>query len=179
MNMPLTFTNPLQEAMTPELRRRIERAYREFPELTDRRVAVGITKRRGLDGYAVRKDFCIRLYVTRRTTPSFYTIGHELTHLLQKPGLGLIPNGEVQCDIWTLARSDLFLDERPSYLRLSSYTEEDWPGHARRVRELCQQAVKVRKTNRNYIVWLKDMLRQNFGGPTQLCGTSGATAMGS
>jgi hypothetical protein len=162
--MPLIFTIPLQEAMTPELRRRIERAYRKFPELTDRRVVVGITKRRGLDGYAVGGDYCIRLYVTRRTTPSLFTIGHELTHLLQKPGLGLIPNGEVQCDIWTLARSDLFLDERPNYLRLSDYTQEEWPFHARRVRELCQQAIEVRRTNRNYIVWLKDMLRQNLRG---------------
>ena len=166
--MPLAFTAPLQDRMTPELLRRIERSYIEFPELAGRRVVVGITKNRRLEGYAVGEDSCIRLYVSRKSIPSFHIIGHELTHLLQKPGLGIVPNGEVQCDIWTLARSQLFLDQMPTYLRLHPCTQESWKQHASRIRELCTQAIEVRRTNRKYIVWLKDMLRQYFRNSSNL-----------
>ena len=41
-------------------------------------------------------------------------------HLLQRPCLGIVPAGEMQCDIWTLARSELFLDEKPCYLELAA-----------------------------------------------------------
>ncbi len=165
--MPLIFTGPLLHEMTPELRRKIERAYSKFPELADRRVIVGITRKRGLDGYAVVEDFCIRLNVSRRTV-SHFTCGQELMHLLQKPGLGIIPDGEIQCDIWTLARSRLFLDEMPSYLDVSPCTEDTWEGHASDIRQLCIRAIEVRKTKRRYIVWLKAMIRQCLGGPIQL-----------
>jgi hypothetical protein len=166
--MPLRFTIPLQEAMTPELSRKIARAYQEFPELMGPQILVGITKRRGLDGYAVRQDFCIRLYVTRRTAPSFYTIGHEFTHLLQKPGLGTVPNGEVQCDIWTLARSELFLDEVPTYLDVGARTKENWKHDAGAVGDLCRRAIEVRRTTRNYIVWLNGMFERRYGTPSDL-----------
>lgn len=166
-DMPLVFTGPLLNEMTLELGRKIEHAYSKFPELRDRRVIVGITKKRGLDGYAVGEDFCIRLNVNRRTGLSHFTIGHELTHLLQKPGLGTVPDGEVQCDIWTLARSELFLDEMPGYLEIPC-PEESWRDHARHVRELCIQAIEVRRANRRYIVWLRNMLRQYLTSPIQL-----------
>ncbi|MFQ5695314.1 MAG: hypothetical protein ACE5HB_04935 [Terriglobia bacterium] len=166
--MPLVYTGPLREVLTPALKSKIERSYAEFPELARQRVVVGLTKKRGLDAYAVGEDFCIRLRVRRRAPVSRFTIGHELTHLLQKPGLGLIPEGEVQCDIWTLARSKLFLDESPSYLDLPSSIESNWGRHARRVHELCRQALEVRKANRRYIVWLRQKLREHLTGPRQL-----------
>ena len=166
-DMPLIFTGPLLNEMTFQVRRKIERAYSKFPELADRRVIVGITHKRGLDGYAVVEDFCIRLNVNRRTV-SHFTIGHELMHLLQKPGLGIIPDGEIQCDIWTLARSELFLDEMPSYLEVHPCTDETWEHHATLVRELCIRAIEVRRSNRRYIVWLRKMLQRYLDGPIQL-----------
>ncbi|MEE8608316.1 MAG: hypothetical protein V3S55_11980 [Nitrospiraceae bacterium] len=165
--MALVFTGPLLNRLTPQVRRKIERAYSKFPELADRRVIVGITHKRGLDGYAVVEDFCIRLNVNRRTV-SHFTIGHELMHLLQKPGLGIIPDGEIQCDIWTLTRSELFLDEMPSYLEVHPCTDETWEHHATLVRELCIRAIEVRRSNRRYIVWLKNMLQRYLDGPIQL-----------
>ena len=48
--MPLTFTSPLLNEMTPELRHKIERAYSEFPELGDRRLIVGVTRKHWLGG---------------------------------------------------------------------------------------------------------------------------------
>lgn len=166
--MPLRFTNPLLDQMTPQLKRKIERAYMEFPELSKHPVLFGITWKRGIDGYAVIEDFCIRLNISRRTGTSYNTIGHELTHLLQKPGLGIVPSGEVQCDIWTLARSELFVDEMPSYLDVHPCTEQSWKQHARTVRKFCIRAIEVRRFNRRYIVWLRSMLRCRLTGPLQL-----------
>ena len=165
--MPLILTAPLLSEISYELKRKIERAYAEFPELVDRRVTVGITRKRWLDGYTVAEDFCIRFNIKHRAGVSYFTIGHELTHLLQKTGLGIVPEGEVQCDIWTLARSEIFLDEMPSYLDIPC-TEEGWRNHAREVHELCIRAIGVRRSNRRYIVWLKKMLRQHLAAPFQL-----------
>jgi hypothetical protein len=166
--MPLLFTRPLLAEMTLTLKQRIERAYIQFPELEGQRVVVGLTRKRGLDGYAIGEEFCVRLNVTPRARVSYFTIGHELTHLLQKPGLGIVPDGEVQCDIWTLARSELFLDEMPTYLDVHPCTDKDWKKHAPRVRELCARAIDVRKTRRRYILWLKNRLQQSFTAPVQL-----------
>lgn len=166
--MPLHFTAVLKEQLTPDLREKIERAYGAFPELQPKRVRVGLTHKRWLDGYADGEEFCIRLNVSRRRGVSYFTIGHELTHLLQKPGLGTVPEGEVQCDIWTLARSPLFLDEMPGYLDVHPVTEKDWGRHAAQVHELCRRALEVRHSNRRYIVWLKQSLLQHFSEPSQL-----------
>jgi hypothetical protein len=46
----------------------------------------------------------------------YFTIAHELTHLLQ--ARRLVPLGERACDLWALARSPLLIDCAPSYLRL-------------------------------------------------------------
>jgi len=166
--VPLHFTSVLSSRLTPDLKEKIERAYGEFPELQPERVRVGLTRKRWLDGYADGEEFCIRLNVSRRRGVSYFTIGHELTHLLQKPGLGTVPEGEVQCDIWTLARSPLFLDEMPSYLDVHPVTEKDWGCHAHRVHELCRRALEVRQSNRRYIVWLRESLRRRFSEPAQL-----------
>ena len=170
--MPLAFTNPLLDEITPQLKRKIERAYIKFPELSSHQVVFGITFKRRVDAYAVIEDFCIRLNLRHKTGTTYYTIGHELTHLLQKPGLGVVPDGEVQCDIWTLARSELFLDEMPSYLDVHPCSEESWTQHARTIRELCIRAIQVRRSNRRYIVWLrnnlKNTLQSHFSGPRQL-----------
>lgn len=166
--MPLVFSKPIREVLTPAVQGKIESSYAQFPELARRRVWVGRTRKRGLDGYAVGEDFGIWLNVTRRRGLSHFAVGHELTHLLQKPGLGIVPEGEVQCDIWTLARSELFLDEMPTYLDVHPIAEEAWRNHARRVHELCRRAIEVRETNRRYIVWLKNKLREPCADPAQL-----------
>ena len=95
---------------------------------------------------------------------TYFTIGHELTHLVQPPGLALIPSGEVQCDIWTLTRDPLFLDEKPCYLEVSC-DGRSWRRHAGAVRELCRRAIEIRRWNRRYIVWLREQLSAYFGRP--------------
>jgi hypothetical protein len=158
----LILTPPMARIASPELIRRLETALGLFPELGDGPVTVGMTANRRLDGLALPCERIIRLNPLRRRTVTYFTIGHELIHLLQPPGLALIPGGEVQCDIWTLARDELFLDEKPSYLQVSC-DGRSWRRHARAVQRLCRRAIDERCRNRRYIVWLKRQLGDYFG----------------
>src|SRR5262245_38306602 len=109
--MPVHYTGPMRAVLTADVEMRLENSLAQFPELANRTITVGLTK--SADGTAEIESMTIRLNVRRRRPVSYFTIGHELTHLLQNGGLGIVPGGEVQCDVWTLARSDLFLDDRP------------------------------------------------------------------
>ena len=159
-------TAPMATVISLQLHDQIGRALGEFPELGDRKVTVGLTGTPGIDGLAFADQMLVRLNVNRRRVP-YFTIGHELMHLLQRPGLGVVPAGEVQCDIWTLVRSELFLDEKPCYLEVACGTRE-WPRHAHDVRRLCRAALDVRRRDRRYIVWLKNQLRAHFDAPAPL-----------
>lgn len=87
----------------------------------------------------------------------------------QTPGLGSVPSGEIPCDIWTLARSDVFLDEKPCYLPIPC-RREDWSRHAQAVRRLCLRAIEERRRNRRYMVWLQHHIRAYFGQPVDVVG---------
>ena len=160
----LALTKPMAAAATLELVSRVERALTLFPELGDERVTLGLTASRGVDGLAYPSERLIRLNPYRRRMVTYFTIGHELTHLVQTPGLGLIPSGEVQCDIWTLARDALFLDEKPCYLDIDC-DGRSWRRHAHAVRQFCVSAIEVRQRNRRYIVWLREQLPAYFNRP--------------
>jgi hypothetical protein len=160
----LVLTAPMAKVAAPELIQRLERALRLFPELGDDPVTVGVTASRWLDGLAYPSERLIRLNPYRRRVVTYFTIGHELTHLLQPPGLALLPSGEVQCDIWTLARDPLFLDEKPCYLQVDC-DGRSWRRHAHAVRALCRQAIDERSRNRRYIVWLRGQLANYFSRP--------------
>lgn len=153
--MQIQLSRPMQKEMTAELMRRIERSLREFPELSDHTITVGVNRSDNLHGSADSRNMTIRLNPRLRGGVTYATIGHELTHLLQKPGLGIVPYGEEQCDIWTLARSGLFLDDFPFYLCSHLWKKKTWPGQAATVRALCVEAIQVRKTNRRYKIWLE------------------------
>jgi hypothetical protein len=150
----------MSRVLTPPLEERIYRCVAEFPELADHRITIGVTK--AADGTAEAGSMTIRLNVRPRRGVSHFTIGHELTHLLQRGGLAIVPDGEEQCDVWTLARSELFLDDRPYYLCPRLWSRTNWPQHAASVRQLCMQAIDERRTNRRYLVWLRRQLRSRF-----------------
>jgi hypothetical protein len=134
---------------------RIERALHEFPELSNHTITIGVNRSDDLHGSADSRNMTIRLNPRVRGGVAYATIGHELTHLLQRPGLGIVPYGEEQCDIWTLARSDLFLDDIPFYLCSQLWKKKTWPNYASAVRSLCIEAIQVRETNRHYKIWLE------------------------
>jgi hypothetical protein len=161
--MPIRYTKTMLQVMTRDLNQRLARSILEFPELTDRTVTVGLTKR--AEGTAEAEHMRIRLRVRRRRPVSYFTIGHELTHLLQTGGLGVVPSGEVQCDVWALARSELFLDDAPSYLCRHLWSRVSWPAHARDIRALCLQAIERRKTSRCYLMWLRDRIERHVITP--------------
>jgi hypothetical protein len=163
--MQIELTAPMRKCITQQILGRIERALAEFPELAGSAITVGAVRAPGVHGNAEGDTLTIRLNTRRRVGVTYFTIGHELTHLLQKPGLGIVPSGETACDIWTLARSDLFLDEIPTYLTPLSCSARDWSRHAIAVRVLCIQAIRVRETNRRYITWLQARLREYFRQP--------------
>lgn len=155
--VPIEFSRQARQAFSPAFKERIMQVYGLFPELQEKRISCGLLTGRGwVEGTA-----------TGWTTPpvfrlqpnvSNYTIAHELTHLVQGNG-SEIPHGEVSCDIWTVHRLPAaLLDQRPYYLMKNLRC--DWKKNRDAVKELCGQAIKVRKTRRTYIVWLRTQIRE-------------------
>lgn len=168
---PFVFTAPMKRQLSRRALRMLDDALRHFPELKGRKITVGYTVAHLgsavvplSDGGAAR--LTIRLKVRQLT---YNTIGHELTHLLQalsrigpdrKPeDERRIPCGEKQCDIWTLARSSLFCDDAPTYIRLPRAVRKNWPAYARPVRQLCIAALAKRKSYRLYMRWLESRIK--------------------
>jgi hypothetical protein len=169
--MPFRFTPLMKKRLTRRAHFMLRAALRQFPELYGKTITVGYTRAHlgtALVPRQVETELTIRLKVRRLT---YNTIGHELTHLVQglsqlgqspehPAGNGKIPGGEKQCDIWTLARSELFCDEAPAYLKLPGIVRENWPQYAQSVRALCIAAIEKRQAHRLYIRWLEDQIRQ-------------------
>ena len=133
----------------------VNQAINEFPELGNDVITVGITYAHdGNAQFETDKSYLIRLNPRRIT---FFTIGHELTHLIQWKKL--VPEGETQSDIFTIARSDLFLDEPPSYLKIPKKLNDYWEENSYAVHKLCKEAIEYRKTHKQYIVWLEKKLK--------------------
>jgi len=89
--MQIQLSGPMKKEMTPAIMSRIERALQEFPEFNGQTITIGLNRATGLHGSALAREMRIRLNPRRRAGVTYFTIGHELTHLLQKPGLGLVP----------------------------------------------------------------------------------------
>jgi hypothetical protein len=169
--MPFQFTPPMRKHLTRRVLRMLEMSVSRFPELSGKSIVVGHT-RSNLGSAIVPRSagsrFMIRLLVKGLT---YNTIGHEFTHLSQglshisgsqrrKGSLSRIPGGEKQCDIWTLARSRLFCDEPPTYLKMPRRVRDNWPHYARDVRALCRAAIRKRGETRLYIRWLEGELKK-------------------
>ncbi len=179
---PFVFTPAMKKRLSRRALKMLHEAFRLFPELHDKKITVGYTSAHLGSAVVPRKlsgaaKLTIRLKVR---TITYNTIGHELTHLLQAlskfdSALGLhsngrIPFGEKQCDIWTLARSSLFCDDAPTYLRLPRAVRENWALYAQSVRKLCIAAVEKRKSYRLYMRWLESKIQELARKPLTLNG---------
>jgi hypothetical protein len=175
----------MQKQLTRRAEAMIHRSLAYFPELNGKSITVGYTRVHLGSAVMSRKrdsesQLVIRLKVRNLT---YQTIGHELTHLVQ--GLSLsnqrpaaydgIPSGETQCDIWTLARHELFCDDAPTYIKLPRALRELWPNYAGAVRKLCVAAIDKRGSFRSYIRWLESEIailtrtpQQQKAAPAQL-----------
>jgi len=169
--MPLVYTAPMKKRLTPRAKRMLEDSLRFFPELDGKTISVGYTRGNlGVAFVAVEEGATSSMGIRLKVRNLVYnTIGHELTHLVQ----GLyhegrrresreatrIPGGEKQCDVWTLARSELFCDDAPTYLRVPREVRENWSRYARLIRSLCIAAIERRRTQRYYLRWLEEQIR--------------------
>jgi hypothetical protein len=95
--------------------RRLEFVRRHFPELESACIRVGLARKRGVLGWGSLDPHDPAIWVRPRRL-DYFTIAHELTHLLQ--ARGQVPRGERACDLHALARSPLLVDVPPSYLEL-------------------------------------------------------------
>lgn len=176
--MQLKFTPLMKQRLTRRASEMIEHSLRYFPELQDSTITVGYTRKHlGSATVIYRKGIISRLIIRFKVRKLTYqTIGHELTHLIQGLGRGnltapratdpdRIPSGETQCDIWTLARDPLFCDDPPTYIKMPRMMRERWPDYAESVRELCNAAIDKRHTQRQYIRWLEQEIRQLAKAP--------------
>ena len=171
--MQLKFTPLMKQRLTRRAAEMIEQSLGYFPELQESTITVGYTRKHlGSATVIYRKGIIGRLIIRFKVRKLTYqTIGHELTHLIQGLGRGnlsapraadpdRIPSGETQCDIWTLARDRLFCDDPPTYIKMPRRTRERWPDYAEAVRNLCIAAIEKRHTQRQYIRWLENEIRQ-------------------
>jgi hypothetical protein len=163
----------MKKRLTPRAQEMIERALRHFPELNGKTITIGYTRAHlGSASLIYQRGKETRLVIRLKVRKlSYQTIGHELTHLVQGLSRGArlvpssrdgerIPSGEKQCDIWTLARHELFCDDAPTYLRLPRVMRECWTDYAELIRQLCIAAIKKRKSHRLYISWLESEIRK-------------------
>ncbi len=97
------------------IRERVEFVRRFFPELDALTVRVGLAQKRGVLGWGSMDAERPGIWVRPRRL-EYFTIAHELTHLLQ--ARGLVPRGERACDLWALARTPLVVDSAPGYLKV-------------------------------------------------------------
>ena len=170
--MPIRLTPQMKQRLTRRVHEMIERSLQFFPELKDTVITVGYTRKHlGSATVVYRKGAIARLIIRLRVRKVTYqTIGHELTHLIQglthgdrsrpRADPAKVPSGETQCDIWTLARDPLFCDDPPTYIKMPRSIRDHWPDYADRVRELCIAAIEKRHTQRKYIRWLEQEIRQ-------------------
>ncbi|MGH7852038.1 MAG: hypothetical protein ACREP3_01250 [Candidatus Binatia bacterium] len=176
--MPIRLTSPMKQRLTRRAHEMIERSLQLFPELKDTTITVGYTRKHLGSATVVYRKRIITLLIIRFKVRkvTYQTIGHELTHLIQGLGRGnltapratdpdRIPAGETQCDIWTLARDPLFCDDPPTYIKMPRSIREHWPDYANQVRELCITAIEKRHTQRFYIRWLEQEIRQLVKAP--------------
>jgi hypothetical protein len=105
----------IQSPHRERIRERIEFVRRFFPELESVSVRVGLAQKRGVLGWGSMDPERPGIWVRPRRL-EYFTIAHELTHLLQ--ARGLVPRGERACDLWALARTPLLVDAAPGYLRV-------------------------------------------------------------
>lgn len=87
-------------------------------------------------------------------TPSYHIIAHETMHVVQGIRLG-VPCGERSCDLYTIARHDLFNDSPPCYLRIPVFDTISMYEIVKPVmRPLAIQAIEERaRGNRQYLIW--------------------------
>lgn len=153
----LTFTQIAEAKFSTNFKAKILQVYALFPELTGHEVKCGYIHR-GSWVIGTARAWLAPKQISLQPNAGCLTIAHELTHLLQGSDNG-VPHGEKACDIWAIVRLPVaMLDEKPYYL-LRHWQWDRWLRNRISAKALCEQAIEVRKIERNYIKWLSEELR--------------------
>lgn len=157
----LTFTKKANTKFSNKFKQRIIEVFEYFPELHNEIVHVGWI---APHGWARGSSCCSSnastskpLKISLQPNERNFTIAHEFTHLLQarKKEELQIPSGERACDVWALTRLPLeLIDDYPSYIG-NCLMRKRWDTVKEKVRELAFNAIEIRKTKRQYIVWFE------------------------
>ncbi|AIF84776.1 hypothetical protein NTE_02734 [Candidatus Nitrososphaera evergladensis SR1] len=152
----LRFTRVAEAKFSGEFQERVLKVYGLFPELAEHDIKCGYI-RKGMRLLGTARGWTTPKQISLQPNVGRMTIAHELTHLLQ--GSDGVPHGEKACDIWAVARLPAeMLDEQPYYL-LRHWHRERWLRNRVQAKALCERAIGVRRTERNYIKWLSGELR--------------------
>jgi hypothetical protein len=165
----LIFTKKANDNFSYKFKQRILDVFKHFPELQDEIVYIGWIAPRGWargscyipSPSSYTSPTNKKMKISLQPNEKNFTIAHEFTHLLQARKKELqIPDGERACDVWTLTRLPLeLLDDCPSYIG-NYLMRKRWDTIKLKVRELAFCAIEVRKTKRQYIVWLEDEIKK-------------------
>jgi hypothetical protein len=138
---------------------------RFFPELAECTIRLGMAEKRGILGWGSLDPGRPGIWVRPRRL-SYFTIAHELTHLLQ--ARGLVPRGERACDLWAAARSPLLNDTPPGYLRLPSAVRRRRhlePPQAAALHACAGRAIAAREAGeRRYLLGFEREIRAALSG---------------
>lgn len=170
--MKFTFTEPLHMWSNTEYIETLERMIVEslelFPELRPDEIKIGLTNTATARAFSFeygKNPGVLRMAFNPAEKITYNTIGHELTHFVQGAGIGKYPLGERACDVYTLARDELFCDSKPSYLNIPHKIEKAWPEYTNIVHKRAKESLKVREYNRQYIKWFEyALVRLSFFG---------------
>ena len=158
------FTAPFRKRTSQEFRNEISKKAQLslvlFPELGTK-LKIGLTTSWGVLALAHTKLMPEQIKISinpNYKTISYFTLGHELTHFVQK--ISDIPSGEKPCDIWAMARNQLFLDVPPFYLKIPLFVSNNWCKYAKAIRELCIQSIEYKSEHprAHYIVRLENQI---------------------
>ncbi len=115
---PWTYSRLIRNSRhQPRILEKLDFVRRFFPELDGVTIYVGQAIRRDVLGWGSMDPARPGIWV-RPVKLAYFTIAHELTHLLQ--ARGFVPTGERACDLHALARSPMVIDSLPGYLKVPS-----------------------------------------------------------
>jgi hypothetical protein len=147
------------------IRERIEFVRYFFPELEGVTIKVGLALKPGVLGWGSLDPERPGIWIRPRRL-DYFTIAHELTHLLQ--ARQLVPRGERACDLWALARSPLVVDTAPGYLALPGRLRggKVAPETGAHLCEAARRAIAAREAgDRRYLANFEKEITARFGGP--------------
>ena len=150
----------LPQEVREELARRLNALHTYFKEVRPS-MKIGIS--RSYDGLVFQSyDGHVKLMLGVRRTrsgkwkmPTYYTIAHELMHLVQFNS-DSVPGGERACDVYALARlPPRYIDESPTYLVVPRGRRGRWTAaDARMAHVLAREAIRRRSGGlKRYATW--------------------------